>query len=81
MLWTPGGNGELDREALGPEHLHASLQALVVGEDVGMQSGGNCTDENVYRTALDAVIPAKVKQAGGFDKILGSDLFVTKWIE
>jgi hypothetical protein len=71
----------LVQKSFGPQNLDAALQALIVGQDVALQPGGDCTNEDVYRTALDSVIPAKVEQPRCFDEIFGIDLLIAKWVE
>jgi hypothetical protein len=46
-----------------------------------MFSGGNCANENVYRTAFNPVIPTEIKEPGGLYIIRGHDFFIAKGIE
>jgi hypothetical protein len=63
---------------LNRQHLQASDQGLVVGEDGEISSCGDSRDENINGTALDTAIEAKVEETGGFGVIIRHNLLVVE---
>ena len=71
----------LRHDAFGAQNLDAALEALIVGQDVVVQSDGDRADVDVDGSAFDAAAAAEIEETGGFDEVLSRDCFVGKWIE